>query len=342
MSSQQRNSRKRPTVSTSPSVKAASTHRHFSCEGCRLRKQRCSRTADCRGCQTRGIECVWNGSAPSRTSEAVTIDEQEREIHRLNGLVARLSTRVLDLGGKVADLLPATSYSISSQEPSPSGSAELLCPPAPVIKAEPPSPVTSGRSPSIASSASASSSSAEAAVDLSGLHEHVEWFGLLSPEEPSYSTPQPPSGLVTGPHSAPSSSYTFPPSSLPSDPSSTRTFPGPVVVTAPQPQTFLPASPTSGLPVPSPHSFFSQYTSFFGSASPRDPQPYRTTGSFDVASSGYPTFPHALPSYLTSAGPPPPPPRTTQPSPYPSTSRAPFYSGQEMYEPFEHSRTKTL
>ncbi|GAA6006715.1 hypothetical protein JCM10207_005029 [Rhodosporidiobolus poonsookiae] len=80
------------------------TTKHKSCEGCRSRKMRCSRTANCTNCIAREIPCVWAGSAPSRSSEDATIEEQGREIYRLNMLVARLQARIEELGGNSADI----------------------------------------------------------------------------------------------------------------------------------------------------------------------------------------------------------------------------------------------
>ncbi|GAA5997351.1 Zn(II)2Cys6 transcription factor domain-containing protein [Rhodotorula paludigena] len=78
--------------------------RAVSCEGCRARKLRCSRTKNCSKCKARGIPCIWAaGNAPSRSEEEATLEEKEREIRRLNCLVDRLKLRVRELGGTEDD-----------------------------------------------------------------------------------------------------------------------------------------------------------------------------------------------------------------------------------------------
>ncbi|GAA5937556.1 Zn(II)2Cys6 transcription factor domain-containing protein [Sporobolomyces koalae] len=95
--------------------------RHLSCENCRIRKMRCSRTEPCLSCKMRGDECVWIGAAPNGSATEDEVEATQGEVNRLKKLVDLLLTRLeqqdaeLDrhvlrpgpsrqLGGAVADI----------------------------------------------------------------------------------------------------------------------------------------------------------------------------------------------------------------------------------------------
>ncbi|GAA6035892.1 hypothetical protein JCM8097_005148 [Rhodosporidiobolus ruineniae] len=112
--------------------------KHVSCEGCRTRKMRCSRTANCKGCQARGVACVWKSAIPSRTSEEVTLDDQEREIQRLNRLVVQLAQRVLELGGKTSDIHGAEYFAVEPVPHAGPSSGEPVYPDSPTSQTSSP------------------------------------------------------------------------------------------------------------------------------------------------------------------------------------------------------------
>ncbi|KAM0747934.1 hypothetical protein T439DRAFT_366178 [Meredithblackwellia eburnea MCA 4105] len=113
--------------------------RHVSCENCRARKMRCSRTENCTSCTIRvrtpspffvseqglgdvitrlvvqGEECVWKDAIPSRTRADLDAETAQLEIERLHSVIETLTERLnyaeSQLGfatGHVVATLPAS------------------------------------------------------------------------------------------------------------------------------------------------------------------------------------------------------------------------------------------
>ncbi|GAA5983511.1 hypothetical protein JCM11641_005834 [Rhodosporidiobolus odoratus] len=74
--------------------------RHLSCEGCRKRKMKCSRTAPCVACELRGCECVWVDCKPSQGVTKISVEENEREIIRLTKIIAQLQSLIIERDGR--------------------------------------------------------------------------------------------------------------------------------------------------------------------------------------------------------------------------------------------------
>ncbi|GAA5886186.1 hypothetical protein JCM16303_004454 [Sporobolomyces ruberrimus] len=72
----------------------ADGRRHLSCENCRIRKMRCSRTEPCLACRMRGDECVWIGAAPNGSANEDEVEATGMEVNRLKKLVDLLLTRL--------------------------------------------------------------------------------------------------------------------------------------------------------------------------------------------------------------------------------------------------------
>ncbi|GAA5902700.1 Zn(II)2Cys6 transcription factor domain-containing protein [Sporobolomyces salmoneus] len=72
----------------------ADGRRHLSCENCRIRKMRCSRTSPCLSCKMRGDECVWVGAAPNGNANEDEVEQTQMEVNRLKKLVDILLTRL--------------------------------------------------------------------------------------------------------------------------------------------------------------------------------------------------------------------------------------------------------
>ncbi|GAA5843004.1 hypothetical protein JCM11251_007310 [Rhodosporidiobolus azoricus] len=218
---------------------------------------RCSRTANCEGCQRRGVECVWIGSAPSRTSDEVTIVDQEREIQRLNRLVRELRGRIVKLGGTEKDLVLAKKRTASPQSWSGSSfeasSVEVDQPVITPQSTKPPSSTASSSLPSPATSVSSADVYWATPVETGSLsRRQASGFHLL-PDDHSFSTRRPSLQSLSTPadrvSSAPAASYTFP------DPSvltkTTNAVPGPAPGAAypfPLPTSTTPSSSTSSSP----------------------------------------------------------------------------------------------
>ncbi|GAA5944626.1 hypothetical protein JCM3775_005856 [Rhodotorula graminis] len=72
---------------------------HLSCEGCRLRKLRCSRQRNCIACVERGEPCVWKGGRPASgltpqdIRDGITV--ARRELARLSRLARLLAARYI-------------------------------------------------------------------------------------------------------------------------------------------------------------------------------------------------------------------------------------------------------
>ncbi|BGP12521.1 hypothetical protein JCM10213v2_000438 [Rhodosporidiobolus nylandii] len=162
----------------------------------------------------------------SRTAEDATIEDQQREIYRLNMLVSRLVSRVRELGGEVDDLVtagearavpPASSPLVNNLRKTVLESDEPASPPSPV----------SSRAGSVSSAASAPVSAYSGSTDV-GVAAQVIAYTTLSANEPAYSSYDPPPALAAaGTRSAPpTSAYSFPastslsflPSSAPAEP----------------------------------------------------------------------------------------------------------------------------
>ncbi|BGP12523.1 hypothetical protein JCM10213_007633 [Rhodosporidiobolus nylandii] len=196
-----RTTRRRTSVASLPSSSGRTVR---SCVGCRERKQRCSRTQNCENCQSRGID---------RTAEDATIEDQQREIYRLNMHVGRLITRVRELGGEVDDLVTA-----GEARAVPPASSSLVKNLRTAIvdtdePASPPSPVSS-RAGSVSSAASAPVSVYSGSSI--GVRAQDTAYTMLATDESAYSSDEPPAALAAGPRSAPPTpTYSFPaPTSL--------------------------------------------------------------------------------------------------------------------------------
>ncbi|GAA5903288.1 hypothetical protein JCM6882_008127 [Rhodosporidiobolus microsporus] len=74
--------------------------RHLSCEGCRKRKMKCSRTSPCVACTLRGQECVWLDTKPSHGVAGASVEDNEREIIRLYKIIDQLQAVIIEREGK--------------------------------------------------------------------------------------------------------------------------------------------------------------------------------------------------------------------------------------------------
>ncbi|GAA5841936.1 hypothetical protein JCM5353_004215 [Sporobolomyces roseus] len=87
--------------------------RHMSCEGCRKRKAKCSRTFPCAGCTMRDAECIWTSKPLQRklgTPGPISLYENKLEIARLKKVVHQLETIISERDAEQAAyraLLPA-------------------------------------------------------------------------------------------------------------------------------------------------------------------------------------------------------------------------------------------
>ncbi|GAA5842018.1 hypothetical protein JCM11251_001990 [Rhodosporidiobolus azoricus] len=96
--------------------------RHLSCENCRIRKMKCSRTSPCLSCRMRGDECVWIGQAPNGSADEDELEQSTAEVAHLKRLVDLLLARLeeQDAQGGGATAASATDESCSHR-PSPPG-----------------------------------------------------------------------------------------------------------------------------------------------------------------------------------------------------------------------------
>ncbi|GAA5855008.1 hypothetical protein JCM9279_005720 [Rhodotorula babjevae] len=78
--------------------------RHQSCEGCRKRKMKCSRTMPCIACEVRGQNCVWLDSKPTHGLLQPSLDETQAEIVRLGKVIKQLQALVTEKDGQPLDL----------------------------------------------------------------------------------------------------------------------------------------------------------------------------------------------------------------------------------------------
>ncbi|GAA5845629.1 hypothetical protein JCM5353_007136 [Sporobolomyces roseus] len=84
----------------------AEGRRHLSCENCRIRKMRCSRTSPCLSCKMRGDDCVWVGAAPNGSALEDDIEASAGEVNRLKKLVDLLLGRLEQQDQDVARHFP--------------------------------------------------------------------------------------------------------------------------------------------------------------------------------------------------------------------------------------------
>ncbi|KPV71671.1 uncharacterized protein RHOBADRAFT_56504 [Rhodotorula graminis WP1] len=86
--------------------------RHQSCEGCRRRKMKCSRTMPCIACEVRGQNCVWLDSKPTHGLLQPSLHETQAEIVRLEKVIKQLQALVAEKDGCPLplpdDLVPPT------------------------------------------------------------------------------------------------------------------------------------------------------------------------------------------------------------------------------------------
>ncbi|GAA5937779.1 Zn(II)2Cys6 transcription factor domain-containing protein [Sporobolomyces koalae] len=93
------------------STMRAAIPRHQSCEACRKRKSKCSRTIPCTGCKERGQECVWTSEslATSRVQAGPeTLRENRLEIERLKKVVRQLEAMIAEQEAERAAYFPPT------------------------------------------------------------------------------------------------------------------------------------------------------------------------------------------------------------------------------------------
>ncbi|GAA5961720.1 hypothetical protein JCM3765_000488 [Sporobolomyces pararoseus] len=111
--------------------------KHLSCENCRIRKMRCSRTSPCLSCKMRGDECVWIGAAPNGTANEDEVEATQMEVNRLKRLVDLLLTRLEQQDAELEKHFPSgavpASFSLPPANPSrrPSKSSRNYDPPRP-------------------------------------------------------------------------------------------------------------------------------------------------------------------------------------------------------------------
>ncbi|GAA6016467.1 hypothetical protein JCM11491_002424 [Sporobolomyces phaffii] len=108
--------------------------RHLSCENCRIRKMRCSRTSPCLSCKMRGDECVWVGAAPNGTANEDEVEATQSEVNRLKKLVDLLLTRLEQQDNELERYFPTphrvpSSSQSQSQSQSQSSRAPRVPPP---------------------------------------------------------------------------------------------------------------------------------------------------------------------------------------------------------------------
>ncbi|GAA5903029.1 hypothetical protein JCM8208_000434 [Rhodotorula glutinis] len=86
--------------------------RHQSCEGCRKRKMKCSRTIPCIACEVRGQNCIWLDSKPTHGLLQPSLHETRAEIVRLEKVIKQLQALVTEKDGRPLplpdDLAPPT------------------------------------------------------------------------------------------------------------------------------------------------------------------------------------------------------------------------------------------
>ncbi|GAA5988856.1 hypothetical protein JCM5350_000986 [Sporobolomyces pararoseus] len=104
--------------------------KHLSCENCRIRKMRCSRTSPCLSCKMRGDECVWIGAAPNGTANEDEVEATQIEVNRLKKLVDLLLTRLEQQDAELEKHFPSGTL--------PAPSINSLPPPASTASRRPP------------------------------------------------------------------------------------------------------------------------------------------------------------------------------------------------------------
>ncbi|GAA5902602.1 Zn(II)2Cys6 transcription factor domain-containing protein [Sporobolomyces salmoneus] len=111
----------RPTKVHIPRNNGNSGPRHLSCEGCRRRKSKCSRTVPCASCTERGQECIWTSvslEAMVAKSAPISIVENKKEIARLQKIVRQLEAILAEREAETTMLLPTPpSYYVDSAPP---------------------------------------------------------------------------------------------------------------------------------------------------------------------------------------------------------------------------------
>ncbi|GAA5886226.1 hypothetical protein JCM16303_004468 [Sporobolomyces ruberrimus] len=96
----------RPRKYTSKKTQDAGA-RHLSCEACRKRKSKCTRTFPCTGCTERNQECVWTSKPLERATPDV-IEENKAEITRLQRVVRQLEAMIAERDAERAMYFPPT------------------------------------------------------------------------------------------------------------------------------------------------------------------------------------------------------------------------------------------
>ncbi|GAA5864917.1 hypothetical protein JCM3774_004271 [Rhodotorula dairenensis] len=79
-----------------PTAHNYASARHLSCEGCRTRKSKCSRTFPCVSCAVRGDECIWLDTIPAHGILQSSLEENFAEIRRLNKVVRQLQALLIE------------------------------------------------------------------------------------------------------------------------------------------------------------------------------------------------------------------------------------------------------
>ncbi|GAA5902656.1 Zn(II)2Cys6 transcription factor domain-containing protein [Sporobolomyces salmoneus] len=99
----------RPTKVHIPRNNGNSGPRHLSCEGCRRRKSKCSRTVPCASCTERGQECIWTSVSVEdmvAKSAPISVVENKKEIARLQKIVRQLEAILAEREAETTMSLP--------------------------------------------------------------------------------------------------------------------------------------------------------------------------------------------------------------------------------------------
>ncbi|KAM0751281.1 hypothetical protein T439DRAFT_356111 [Meredithblackwellia eburnea MCA 4105] len=112
---------------------APKASRQRSCEGCKLRKMRCSRTANCAACTMRGERCVWLNSQPQEVSPPGDMLLAQAEISRLRGMVELLSAKLEERGPPHPPMIQTHGYQMMSPTGMPGPMFAMPAAPAPIF-----------------------------------------------------------------------------------------------------------------------------------------------------------------------------------------------------------------
>ncbi|GAA5977822.1 hypothetical protein JCM10908_005109 [Rhodotorula pacifica] len=204
-----------------PTAHNYASARHLSCQGCRTRKSKCSRTFPCVSCAVRGEECIWIDTEPAHGVLQSSLEENIAEIRRLNKVVKQLQGLLIERdlrtgggGGGNGTIYPGYMMSPTSATtpaagvvtpPTPPGMdylpAAVLPPPPPPMQRQQSMPQysdlsTHGYGPT--SFATAGEASALRAPPM--LRSQSEYGYTFPPPPPSASASSSSSAFAGGPH----------------------------------------------------------------------------------------------------------------------------------------------